>query len=92
MRSSRSQAHKDHKKTSCSIRMHQKSPFLMQKRPKMAFFWSKVNLLVSDKQSKLPHPNFGALDAKRQVVGTHRSRKHNVPQPYAPKCAISNQK
>ena len=56
------------------------------------FFGSQVKFLVSDKQLKLPHPNFGALDAKRQVVGTHRSRKHNVRQPYASKCAISHRK
>ena len=63
-----------------------------EKTAKMAFFWSKVNFLVSDKQLKPPHSNFWALDAKKQVVGTQRSRKHNVPQRYAPKCAISHQK
>ena len=32
--------------------------------------------------------NLRALDAKEQMVGTHRSRKHNLQHPYAPKYAI----
>ena len=61
--------------------MHQNLPFFMKKRPTMAIFWSRVGI-------------FGlflflrALDAKKQIVGTHRSRKHNLQHPYAPKYAI----
>ena len=41
MRKNRSQAHKDRKNTSCSIRMHQNLPFLMKKRQKKALFLGK---------------------------------------------------
>ena len=30
-------------------------------------------------------PILRVLDAKKQIVGTHRSRKHNLQHPYAPK-------
>ena len=33
-------------------------------------------------------PILRALDAKKQIVGTHRSRQHNLQHPCAPKYAI----
>ena len=47
----------------------------------MAIFWSKVGSFQLS-------PILSALDAKKQIVGTHRSRKHNLQHPYAPKYAI----
>ena len=47
----------------------------------MAIFWSKVEIFGLS-------PILGALDVKKQIVGTHRSRKHNLQHPYAPKYAI----
>ena len=47
----------------------------------MAIFWSKVGIFGLS-------PILRALDAKKQIVGTHRSRKHNLQLPYAPKYAI----
>ena len=47
----------------------------------MAIFWSKVGIFGLS-------PILRALDAKKQIVGTHRSRKHNLQHPYAPKYAI----
>ena len=53
----------------------------MKKRPTMAIFWSKVEIFGLS-------PILRVLDAKKQIVGTHRSRKHNLQHPYAPKYAI----
>ena len=61
--------------------MHQNLTFFMKKRPTMAIFWSKVGIFGFP-------PILRALDAKKQIVGTHRSRKHNLQHPYAPKYAI----
>ena len=61
--------------------MHQNSPFFMKKWPTMAIFWSKVEIFGLS-------PILGALDAKEQIVGTHRSRKHNLQHLYARKYAI----
>ena len=61
--------------------MHQTLPFFMKKRPTMAIFWSKVGI------SGLS-PILSPLDAKEQIVGTHRSGKHNLQHPFAPKYAI----
>ena len=47
----------------------------------MAIFWSKVGIFGLS-------PILRALGAKKQIVGTHRSRKHNLQHPYAPKYAI----
>ena len=47
----------------------------------MAIFWSKVEIFGLS-------PILRALDAKKQIVGTQRSRKHNLQHPYAPKYAI----
>ena len=33
-------------------------------------------------------PILRVLDAKKQIVGTHRLRKHTLQHPYAPKYAI----
>ena len=61
--------------------MHQNVPFFMKKRPTVALFWSKVGIFGLSPISR-------ALDAKEQIVGTHRSRKHNLQHLYAPKYAI----
>ena len=61
--------------------MHQNVPFFMKKRPTMALLWSKVGIFGLS-------PILRALDAKKQIDGTHRSRKHNLQHPYAPKCAV----
>ena len=37
-------------------------------------------------------PILRVLDAKKQIVGTHRSRKHNLQHPYAPKFAVFHEK
>ena len=37
-------------------------------------------------------PILRVLDAKKQIVGTHRSRKHNLQHPCAPKYAIFHEK
>ena len=47
----------------------------------MAVFWSKVEIFGLS-------PILRALDAKKQIVGTHRSGKHNLQHLYAPKYAI----
>ena len=39
-----------------------------------------------------PPPILRVLHVKKQVVVTHRSRKHNLQHPYAPKCAIFHEK
>ena len=39
-----------------------------------------------------PPPILRVLDVKKQVVVTHRSRKHNLQHPYAPKFAIFHEK
>ena len=39
-----------------------------------------------------PPPILRVLDAKKQVVGTHRSGKHNLQHPYAPKFPIFHEK
>ena len=62
-----------------------KRAFFMKKRPTMAILWSKVGIFRVSPISR-------ALDAKKQIPGTHRSRKHNLPHPYAPKYAIFHEK
>ena len=62
-----------------------KCAIFMKKRPTMAIFWSKVEIFGLS-------PILRALDAKKQIVGTHRSRKHNLQHPYAPKYAIFHEK
>ena len=37
-------------------------------------------------------PILRVLDAKKQIAGTHRSRKHNLQHPYAPKFAVFHEK
>ena len=37
-------------------------------------------------------PILRVLDTKKQIVGTHRSRKHNLQHPYAPKYAVFHEK
>ena len=80
--------------TICNIRMHQNLPFFHEKTAKnWPFFGQKLSLLASDKQLKTPPPPIlRVLDVKKQVVVTHRSRKHNLQHPYAPKLAIFHEK
>ena len=37
-------------------------------------------------------PILRVLDTKKHIVGTHRSRKHNLQHPYAPKFAVFHEK
>ena len=37
-------------------------------------------------------PILRVLDTKKQIVGTHRSRKHNLQHPCAPKFAVFHEK
>ena len=86
MQKSKLWSHKDHKNTFCSIRMHYNLPFLMGKTPKNGHF------LASDKRLNTAPLFLRVLDAKKQIVGTHRSRKHNLQHPYAPRSAIFYEK
>ena len=73
--------------------MHQKLPFLIKKTAKNGrFFGQKLIFLASAKQLKTPPPILRVLDAKKHVVGRHRSRKHNMQHPYAPKFAMFHAK
>ena len=51
-----------------------KMPFFHEKTAKIGcFFGQKLSFLASDKQLNDPLPPFSrVLDAKKQVVGTHR--------------------
>ena len=61
--------------------MHQNLPFFMKKTANNGHF------LVKSWDFGLS-PILRALDARKQIVGTHRSRKHNLQHPYAPNYAI----
>ena len=61
--------------------MHQNLPFFMKKTANNGHFLSKVGIFGLS-------PILRALDVKKQIVGTHRSRKHNLQHPYTPKYAI----
>ena len=76
------------------MRMHQNLPFFMKKNGlKWPFFGQKLSFSASDKQLKTPPPPIlRVLDAKKQVVEAHRSRKHNSQHAYARKFAIFHEK
>ena len=93
MQHSRFQRHTDDENTICSIRMHQNLPFFMKNRPKKAFFWSKVEFFgFRQAVEDPPPPILRVLDANKQVVGAHRSQKHNLQHVYAPKFGITHGK
>ena len=52
----------------------------------------KLSFSASDKQLKTPFPILRVLNAKKQVVEAHRSRKHNSQHAYARKFAIFHEK
>ena len=73
--------------------MHQNLPFFIKKRPKMAVFLvKKLSFSASGEQLKTHPPTSRVLDAEKQVVGAHRSRKHSLQHPYVPKSAIFHEK
>ena len=60
---------------------------------KRQFFGQKLNFFAfSQAVEDPPPPILRVLDAKKQVVGTHRSGKHNLQHPYAPKFPIFHEK
>ena len=68
--------------------MFQNLPFSMEKRTKTAGFWSKIEFFGFRQAVEGPPSILRVLDAKEQVVGTHRSQTHNLEHPYAPIFAI----
>ena len=66
--------------------------FFMKKRPRMAVFGQKMSFSASDKHLKTPPPILRVLDVKKQVLGRHRSRKHNLQHAYAPTFVIFHEK
>ena len=69
--------------------MHQTLPFLMKNRPKMAVFCSKTEFFdFRQAVEDPPGPILRVLDANKQVLGAHRSQKHNLQHVYAPNFTI----
>ena len=64
----------------------------MKNRPKMAMFWSKIEFFSLRQAVEDPPPIFRVLDAKKEIVGTEKSHKHNLQHPYAPQFAIFHEK
>ena len=58
----------------------------------MAIFWSKKVFFGLRQAVEDCLPILRVLDTKKQVVGTQRSRKHNLQHPYAPKFAVFHEK
>ena len=93
MQKSKLYARTDYESTIYSICMHQNLLFFMGKLPKMAVSWSKIEYFgLRQAVAEPPPPILRVLDAKKQIVGTHRSRKHNLQHPYAPKYAVFHKK
>ena len=93
MQKSKLWSHKHHDNTFCSIRMHHNLPFLMEKTAKNGHFLVKKKFFFGLRQAVEDCPPiFRVLDTKKQIVGTHRSRKHNLQHPYAPKFAVFHEK
>ena len=59
-----------------------------EKTAKNGRFWSTIEFFGLRQAVEDPPPIFRVLDAKKQVVGIHRSRTHTLQHAYAPKCAI----
>ena len=74
------------------LRMHQNLPFFMKNQPKMAPFWSKIEIFGFRQAVEDPPPIMRVLDPKEQDVEAHRSRKVHLQNPYAPKFAIFPEK
>ena len=92
MQRGRLYAYTDHEKKICSMRMHQNLPFFMKKRPKMAFFWSKIEFFGFRQEVEDPPPLLRVLDAKQQVIEAQSSRKRNPQHAYARKFANCHEK
>ena len=59
----------------------------------MAVFRSKIEFVgLRQAVEDPPPPILRVLGVKKQVVVTHRSRKHNLQHLYAPKFAIFHEK
>ena len=58
MQNSKLYARTDYESTMYSICMHQNLLFFMEKLPKMAVSWSKIEYLASDRQLQSPPPQF----------------------------------
>ena len=66
--------------------------FFLKKRPRMAVYGQKLSFSASDKHLKTPPRISRVLDAKKQVLGRLRSRKHNLQHAYAPTFVIFHEK
>ena len=91
MQKSKLYARTDYESTIYSICMHQNLLFLMEKLPKMAVSWSKMEYFGLRQAVAEPPPILRVLDAKKHAVWTHQLPKHNSQQSYAPKSAIFQQ-
>ena len=86
MQRSKLYARKDYKSTIYSICMQPNLLFFMEKLPKMAVFWSKIEIFGLRKAvPEPPPPILRVLDAKKHAVWTHLLPKHNLQHSYAPK-------
>ena len=93
MQNSKLYARTDYESTIYSICMHQNLLFFMEKLPKMAVSWSKIEYfgLRQAVAEPPPPPILRVLDAKKHAVWTHRLPKHNLQHSYATKSAIFQQ-
>ena len=92
MQKSKLYARTDYESTIYSICMHQNLLFFMEKLPKMAVSWSKIEYFgLRQAVAEPPPPILRVLDAKKHAVWTHRFPKHNLQHSYAPKSAIFQQ-
>ena len=66
----------------CSMFMHRNLPFFMKERPKMAMFWSKIEVFgfIYTVQDPLP-PILRVLNAREQLPEAHRPRKPHLQHP-----------
>ena len=60
------------------MRMHQILPFFKKNGQKLPFVSQKLSFFALDKQLTTPPPILRVLDAKKHVVWTHGSPKHNL--------------
>ena len=64
-----------------------------EKTAKNGRFWSKIEFFGLRQAFEDPPPPISrVLDAKKQVLGRHRSRKHNLQHAYAPTFVIFHEK
>ena len=61
---------------------------MKKKRPRIAVFGQRLSFLASDKHLKPPPPILRLLEAKKQLLGRHRARKHNSQHTDAPTFVI----